>query len=512
MNSENTINKLIEILPEVYQPIFGHPDLNIKHSRPCEDRLTHISEVCVSLKKTLNRRIRILDLGCAQGFFSLSLAQKTNSFVYGIDFQKENIDVCNQLASENTSLNVIFEKGRIEHIIEEINTGEYDLVLCLSVLHHLIHEKGYKYTHSLLNVLSNKVNAIVCELAVYEEPLYWAKSLPKEPIDLLSSLSFVHEIGIIKTHLSEIKRPMYFASNKYWYLGGISGDFKRIETKSHNLSKNRTRKYYFNKDNLVKIFERDSKNINYDEIKREVLFLQKPPSNMKTPTILTHGENEKLVWLAREKIPGYLLADHIKKINGIDTTKIALEILRQLIKLEKNNLYHNDVRLWNIIIGTENNPILIDYGSISEIPNDCAWPYNNFLSFFIFLNELYNKEFYDRGDIKLAWISPFNLPYPINKKLTSIWQKPLHEWSFELIYNTLNTNSNAIDNTYLEQTPIILWMKAMEQLATSNSKEIDEAKRLANRANKRIDIIIKPFKKTKTLIKKLLQTINYKNT
>ncbi|MDP1491552.1 kinase, partial [Klebsiella pneumoniae] len=69
-------HKLVSELPEIYQTIFGHPEWDGDAARDCNERLALISEQYDSLSRELGRPLRVLDLGCAQGFFSLSLASK----------------------------------------------------------------------------------------------------------------------------------------------------------------------------------------------------------------------------------------------------------------------------------------------------------------------------------------------------------------------------------------------------------------------------------------------------
>ncbi len=83
-------------MPEIYQPIFGFPSLSGNNSRSCSDRLDSILRIGRLLKED-KKKLRVLDLGCAQGFFSFSLAQSLGAEVVGIDYLKENIDVCNEL-------------------------------------------------------------------------------------------------------------------------------------------------------------------------------------------------------------------------------------------------------------------------------------------------------------------------------------------------------------------------------------------------------------------------------
>ena len=92
-----SLPQLVSDLPEIYQAIFGHPDISQETSRACIDRLDKIAEVHDALSTRLGRPLRILDMGCAQGFFSLSLAAR-GAEVHGVDFLDTNILVCQALA------------------------------------------------------------------------------------------------------------------------------------------------------------------------------------------------------------------------------------------------------------------------------------------------------------------------------------------------------------------------------------------------------------------------------
>ncbi|MFA2151273.1 kinase, partial [Escherichia coli] len=105
----------------------------------------------------------------------------------------------------------------------------------------------------------------------------------------------------------------------------------------------------------------------------------------------------------------------IYKKQAINIDNLLTDLLSQLVVLEKAGLYHDDIRLWNIIYDQDNKCFsLIDYGSISSVKQDCGWPFNIFLSFFVFVNELLSKV----SDKKVIWrkgyINPFLLPEPYN--------------------------------------------------------------------------------------------------
>ena len=47
-----------KILPELYQPIYGHPEFDKSAQRNCRDRLKHIYKVYDALEKELQRTLR----------------------------------------------------------------------------------------------------------------------------------------------------------------------------------------------------------------------------------------------------------------------------------------------------------------------------------------------------------------------------------------------------------------------------------------------------------------------
>ena len=177
MQSSSDVAGLAQALPEVYQPIFGHPELSEAVSRPSRDRLDHIVSLYKAVEALLGRPLRVLDLGCAQGFFSHHLSA-LGALVHGVDYLDANILLCKALAEERGDVGITFDTGEIENVVGRLSAKQYDLVLGLSVFHHLVHEKGAPHVGALVNELARKAYACVFEMALAEEPLYWAASQP----------------------------------------------------------------------------------------------------------------------------------------------------------------------------------------------------------------------------------------------------------------------------------------------------------------------------------------------
>jgi SAM-dependent methyltransferase len=429
------VGRLVAAIPEVYQPIFGHPDLSQNAARSSEDRLQPILDVYRALAAQLGRPLRVLDLGCAQGFFCLSLA-KLGASVHGVDFQQGNIAVCQALAGETPELKASFETARVEDALDALKPDQYDLVLGLSVFHHIIHRIGAVSVQRMLAVLAEKVGAGIFELALASEPPAWAASQPANPRQILAGFGFVIELGQNATHLSAIARPLYFASSQYWRLNGRMERFDRWLPESHvfeNGANFGTRRYFFGGGWMAKLFQLDfvrCRAANMRDHRNEVAFLSDPPAGFEAPALLLHGQSEHEAWLVREQWPGALLIERMRARAPYDAGAVITDVVTQLAALEAAGLYHNDVRAWNVLIGPDGRARLIDYGAISRDSRDCGWPHNIFLSFLIFAQETISGEVENLSPLRVPKLNPDDLPEPYRRAFWRLFERPAEQWRF----------------------------------------------------------------------------------
>lgn len=454
IHKEQSITELVEQLPELYQPIYRHSEFNTRasRSRACFDRLETIISFYDYISKEKGRPLKVLDLGCAQGFFSLNLAER-GAIVTAVDYSQPNINICNKLADENASFKIEFLLGSIETLIQQtIIKEEYDLVLGLSVFHHLVYEHGADYVFDLFKELSSKVETGIFEFALNSEPLYWASAQPEEPRKLIESYVFNHNFSMHGTHLSVVERPLYFASNRYWAVDKNHGVIEHSMRTSHQLDNNYhgdSRRYYFSEDKIIKIFLKDAANNNFSELNSESLFLNKKVEGFRSANLICYGSSESESWLVRTAVPGRLLLDIIQSGDDYDDEKIISDILHQVAILEENNLYHNDLRPWNIILGDDDKTYIIDYGSISGDISDGDDLYGQILSFFVLIKEIALHKLRQQGSLRPSFISPYDFPEKYKKWMTKVWMMPSHQWSFK------NINSTFIDkNEVNEEIPV----------------------------------------------------------
>nr|MCR5404391.1 methyltransferase domain-containing protein [Butyrivibrio sp.] len=250
----SNIKKCVEALPEIYQNIYGHSEFSEGKSRDCKERLVYVEKIIKGYQEFSGKReLRVLDLGCAQGFYSFSLAS-IGCIVDGIDFNEQNIALCKELQQEN-GLPCTFRQDVItKEMVDQIDEGAYDVILIFSVIHHIAHEHGFEYARELMTKLAEKSKYVLTELAVKEEPLYWNQNLPPKYSNWFDKVAFFDEQCFFGTHLSDTRRPFIFYSNSLCYAEGIFypvTEYKQAAYKEKPVDPER--RYYLCNDNTVLI-------------------------------------------------------------------------------------------------------------------------------------------------------------------------------------------------------------------------------------------------------------------
>lgn len=436
--ASDVVSGLVAALPEKYQPIFAHPELSDGSSRDCQDRLVLIRDCVRLLQARLRRGLRILDLGCAQGYFSLNLAADGHS-VRGVDFLESNVAVCQALALEQGLDNATFECASVEDVLDGLQADQYDLVLGLSVFHHLVHVHGVAEVRELFTRLSIRIAVGIYEMALREEPLYWGLSQPQHPAELLEPYVFRRVLAYMPTHLSGIERPLYVASSRYWFVGDNLSEIRdwRAESHPHAMGSHQgTRRYMFGDGVLLKQYAFDNAtlgSVNVLEYEREVAFLTKVPEGLVAPKLLDHGQDGRNAWILREMLPGRLLSEIMAAHTPYPLEHVLDSLLDQLVALEDVGLYHNDVRCWNLLIAPGKPVALIDYGAISPVASDCVWPDNLFLALLITFREIVQGHVMRPYPVRRPLLDVALLPTRYRNAFLGLFALPKTEWRFRLL-------------------------------------------------------------------------------
>jgi SAM-dependent methyltransferase len=366
------IANLVSRLPELYQPIFGHPELSAGARRGSDDRLAALVGPLIALGKP---RLRLLDIGCAQGYFALSLAREATARgiiveVVGIDTLDRNIDLCRELAAES-GLPVEFRLAELDRaFVESLEPDSYDGVLLLNVLHHVAARQGFPAARNALLGLMERVDVLACELARAVEPETWSAALPESDDEFLSGIAFCKCLGTFATHVSDVPRRLYLCSNHRMHVDGHWHAFASWRAWSHSVdpSAYRGTRHYFSvdEDRLGKQlrFDGDLAERNREEYRGEVgLLRQRPPTLTDLPQLIACEETPEAGYLVREKLPGHLASELMVTRKLDEPASILRGVLERLADLELAGLAHLDLRPWNVLVSGQE-VHLIDYGAV----------------------------------------------------------------------------------------------------------------------------------------------------
>ena len=101
-----------------------------------QTRLEMVSAVVDGYFGDRLQKIRCIDVGCHEGFYSVAMARKGVPQVRGIDVRESNLVKARFVAEVLGLRNVVYEQGNCEDLTVEAS-DQYELCLCLGLLYHL---------------------------------------------------------------------------------------------------------------------------------------------------------------------------------------------------------------------------------------------------------------------------------------------------------------------------------------------------------------------------------------
>lgn len=156
-----------------YQPIAVGPVSSRKTTRECADRWEIIKK---TIQETSSRNL--LDLGCAEGFF-VRKAGEMGLFALGLDRDYNRLGLIENCRIIDKSENSAFALCSIDDKQLE-RMPNFDTVLCLSVMHHIIRQNSVEHGIKVLRAIKEKTNkALIFDIGQTNEvSTTWAKKLP----------------------------------------------------------------------------------------------------------------------------------------------------------------------------------------------------------------------------------------------------------------------------------------------------------------------------------------------
>jgi O-antigen chain-terminating methyltransferase len=368
--SDVRLDRLRELAKRVepYQPTYGITGVFDVAARPSKDRAVAIERFLGRL-----RGKRILDIGSSLGYMDFFLADR-GAHTEGWDFRAENVEVARQVGAINGIPAKFRTKPLDQDTVQTVHGGDFDVVLLLSVLHHIIHFQGLETAKQLVAQLLDRVPVLIVELAEKGEDaaLFWDEAQPEDPrevLALVADVADVHLLGRFPTHLSGQDRGLYAVVRRQSVaVNGRDYAYDSVTREAYEGSpmaeRNYRRRYYFGPDYIIKEYlYSDLKQQEFRQAINEISLAV----NVLAPAKVWHigevvdfefGVHEVRTVLKR--IPGKLVSDSGELPPEV-VEQIAADLLRTVGELAELGVSHNDIRSWNVLLNDEG-AWLVDFG------------------------------------------------------------------------------------------------------------------------------------------------------
>jgi cyclopropane fatty-acyl-phospholipid synthase-like methyltransferase len=177
---------------ECYQPVRVGSLRLAPGERACEDRWQLIERVLTEQKATT-----LLDLGCAEGYFVQRAARDRNVVSFGVDADIRRLTVASQTQLLNKVRNCAFMYSTINADLLS-RLPEFDVILFLSVLHHVLYSEGLDYSLELMRAIRKKTRRyLIFDMGQSNEIEHsWSALLPdmgRNPAEWIAD--FLHRAG-----------------------------------------------------------------------------------------------------------------------------------------------------------------------------------------------------------------------------------------------------------------------------------------------------------------------------
>jgi O-antigen chain-terminating methyltransferase len=282
-----------------------------------------------------------------------------------------------------------------------VDLADFDLVIGFAVLHHVAFRDGHSFAVDFVAKLAAEIPHAVFEMALASEPMYWAAALPSDPRITVAPYPFIRELGRTATHLGDIRRPVLYCSRSLALVAGalepIGSWFEEPHTAAAG-SLVGARRYFFLSPGLAILTGRFSESVSATvlgqrraEARRCAhVLMALAGTDIEAPVLLEFVEGPDEALVVQTMLPGLRLDQTVGVLAYEERTEVTTQVLSALAQLEGNGLYHEDIRLWNVLWDDqERRAHLIDYGAISDLPGDSAWPGDGYFSILVFLTSLW---------------------------------------------------------------------------------------------------------------------------
>lgn len=291
----------------------------------------------------------ILDLNCSLGFYSHYFADR-GYVVTGVDSHKPHLLICKLLQGINAK-KTLFVRNKLSTVIDTLGPHDYEIAFLLN---------DYEISESLLSAILEKIPVLFIQVSASNHKIK----------DILIQLATVHDCQFQKIKLFSNTEGtdwqiIYMFQKNHLKLCGEMRQIIHRKFTSHYEAGFYGRHYYDCGDVYVKKYFLPQRNNNVKNILQEIKNYQLLPANTYFPELICYTQDKDSIEMAFTKLPGNNLYDLLAKGEKVSILRVFTDVVNGLEVLHASGLYHNDIRIWNIMYDKER-AYLFDLGLTSS--------------------------------------------------------------------------------------------------------------------------------------------------
>ena len=331
-----------------------------------------IYKIVEILEKYLGRKLKILEIGSAQGFFGLQLAEKGHKVV-SIEWEDENIQFISNLRKSfpDTLPFEIFKIG-VDRIVE-LNEIEFDLSISMGSLVHVYRTLNLSAQENFFSFIKKNSKFAIWDIPIFEENASWNWAIKQNPIEDFISAAFLYELGRFRRHSRGSQWPLILTSENFAYTGDQVFKFEssQVHTEhpfSDGTQNSRRTINLGSKILKIEINARNQKSTT--SIFGEKRFLENKliteDNNFHFPKVISANSGVYVSQFSREPVEGIRLD---LALNSQNRTEILSSFVSLTTSLALSGIFPNDLRPWNLLWDGSACK-LIDFSTSDFVDND----------------------------------------------------------------------------------------------------------------------------------------------
>ena len=180
-------------------------------------RVARVAQVVADQCGDRLQDVRVLDLACDHGSFSLALAREGVREVLGIEGREENLRRGREEAEREGLGQVRFVQGDVRDLSRDVH-GEFDVVLCLGILYHLDVPDVFTFLANVADVcgsfavIETQVSLAPKRRVTFEGREHWGRDFDESERTPAASLDNLNAFWLTRASLLNVLADVGFTS------------------------------------------------------------------------------------------------------------------------------------------------------------------------------------------------------------------------------------------------------------------------------------------------------------